>query len=307
MHISGALLVVALCMGADGEPSPPAATEQALPNAASGVVSGAAPPAVLAPFGAEPTANPKLVWGVLDAKLFPDAGRVAPNGLPYNPLLSLDGNVNIWLWPRAGLYLFGDSRFWGQRGTPGQTHGNFDYTKREFDLTPGVAWNYYGFLELRFFAYAYNNLNRGISPILPAGYNDGTGIENRWYLSDEYLRLGQDGFNISRATFVSIGYYPSKQMIGVDGQLFTPSLFARAYLIWEIPSTNSYVFGDIQLICERGPFRPNMLLPDVGVAIVPFDRVRMLEFRLGSEFQVEFGDGNWRSNSLPYISVRLNY
>ncbi len=347
MHIGGVLLLVALCVGADTDgpaPTPlalPAATEQALPAPLvprpvtpatpvpppavtpppvvlpdapapppSGVVSGATPPAVLgnALFSADQTSHPKLVWGVVDAKLFPDAGRMAPNAEPYNPLFSLDGTINIWLWPAHGLYLFGDSRFWGQRGTPGQTHGNFDYTKREFDITVGFAWNYYGFLELRGFAYGYNNLNRGISPIIPEGYNDGTAIEQRWYLSNEYARLGQDGFNISRATFVSIGCYPSKTMTGVDGQYFTPSLFARAYLIWEIPSTASYVFGDFQLICERGPLRPKLFLPDVGVAIVPFETLRMLEFRIGSEFQADVsGGGDWRINCLPYLSVRLNY
>src|SRR5690242_10094038 len=106
MHIGGALLLVALCMGADGDspvPSPlalPAATEQALPTPtappparpqpsappdaaitpAGGVVSGTTPPAVVgtalgstALLSAEPVANRKMVWGVVDAKLFPDA------------------------------------------------------------------------------------------------------------------------------------------------------------------------------------------------------------------------------------------
>jgi hypothetical protein len=308
------LLLAALCTSVAEDTPAPLPTSistnaEQSPMTAGGVVSGAAPSAILGtlPEQTAPASNPRLVWGVIDGKFFPDAGRLAPNGSPYNPIFSLDGTMNVWLWPRIGLYAFGESRFWGQRGTPGQTHGNFDYTKREFDLTAGFAWNYLGFLELRAFAYAYNNLNRGSSPIIPAGYNDGTAVEQRLYLAEEYARLGQDGFNISRATFVSIGYYPSKQMIGVDGQLFTPSLFVRAYLTWDIPGTCCYLYGDTQLICERGPFRPNLLLPDLGVAIVPFEAVRLLEIRLGVELQVEFGDGNWRGNTMPYVSVRLNY
>jgi hypothetical protein len=307
MPIGNAVLIVALCVAADPDTASPKIDAAAAP--AGGVVSGTVPGAILdpAPAVVPDAGNPRMVWGLVDAKLFPDAGRMAPNGEPYNPIFSLDATLNIWLCRSAGLYLFGDARFWGQRGTPGQTHGNFDYTKREFDLTGGAAWNYYGPLELRVFGYAYNNLNRGISTIVPAGYNDGTAVEQRWYLSDEYARLGQDGYNISRAPFVSIGCYTSKSMVGVDGQLFVPSLFARAYLVWDIPSTCCYLYGDLQLICRRAPVSPKLFLPDVGLAIVPFATLRMLEFRLGSEFEVDFGGGAVRNNSLPYFSVRLNY
>jgi hypothetical protein len=298
MVMPGVLLIAAMCVAADDNGMPPdAATASAAP--CRGVVSGAMPAAIVdmaAPASIDE--NPKLVWGVLDGKLFPDARRVAPNGEPYNPIFSLDANINIWLWPGAGLYAFTESRFWGQRGTPDQTHGNFDYTKREFDLTGGAAWNYYGFLELRIFGYAYNNLNRGISPILPEGYDDGFGIEQRLYLGSEYALVGTDGFNVSRATFVSLGYYPSKTMTGFDGSPFTPGLFARAYLTWDIAFTCAYMFGDIQLICAQS-MQPRLLVSDAGVAIVPFEHLRMFELRLGSEFQTGFGGGAVRNNSLP--------
>jgi hypothetical protein len=41
--------------------------------------------------------------------------QVAPNGLEFNPLFSLDLNMNVWLWRDQGLYAFTDTRFWGQK------------------------------------------------------------------------------------------------------------------------------------------------------------------------------------------------
>jgi hypothetical protein len=291
--------------------SPYAQPVQRLP---AGVVSGAAPGmdetwnVTTGPWP-QPVAdaNPfKMVWGEVDAKLFPDAGRMAPNGVAYCPLFSLDLDMNIWLWPKQGLYLFGDARFWGERGTPGQTQGNFDYTRREFDLTVGLAWNYYGNLELRFVGYSRENLNRGVSLVAPGGTtNDGAGVEQRLYLNGEYAKLGQDGYNVSRATFVSVGYYPTKSMIGADGQQFHPGAFARAYLTCDIPSTCTYVFLDLYLIADKA-FIPRRLDSDVGLAFAPFEQLRMLEFRLGSEFNTGFTP-NVRNMSLPYLSVRLNY
>ncbi len=292
------------------------------PDEPAGAVNGAAPlpdaPVVSSPASATAVATPvatpaggyvspyRMVWGVIDTKVFPDANRMAPNGEPYNPIFSLDLDINIWLWPEHGLYLFGESRFWGQRGTPGQTHGNFDYTKREFDITAGAAWNYWDALEFRAGGYAFNNLNRGNSLTVPSGYNDGLSLENRLYLSGEYARLGQDGFNVSRADFVSLGCLPNGYITGLDGNLFKAGLFARTYLTWDIPATCCYVYVDAEIICEK-TYEPRLLQADTGLAIVPFERLRMLEFRLGSEFVVDFRTTPIRNNNLPYFSVRLNY
>jgi hypothetical protein len=249
----------------------------------------------------------KIVWGELDVKAFPDAGRMAPNGIAYCPLFSLDLDMNVWLWPRHGLYVFGYARFWGERGTPGQTQGNFDYTRREFNLTTGAAWNYYGNLELRFVGYSRENLNRGVSLIAPGGTtNDGAGVEQRLYLSSEYAKLGQDGYNVSRSPFVSVGYFPTKSLVGADGEQFHPGAFARAYLTWDVPTTYTYLFLDLMLYCDKS-FTPRRLDSDVGVAFAPFEAIRMLEFRLGSEFNTGFTSGGVRNMSLPYLSIRLNY
>jgi hypothetical protein len=234
---------------------------------------------------------------------------VAPNGVSYSPLFSLDLNFNFWIWRSQGLYAFADARFWGERGTPGQTHGNFDYTRREFDLAPAIAWNYYGPLELRFEGYTHDNFNRGVSLVCPSGTtNDGAGVEQRLYLNDEYSRLGTDGFIVSRATFVALGYYPTKSIVGGDGLQYAPGLFAKAYLIWDIPATCCYLYVDLELMFEKAPVRPRMLYSDVGLAFTPFECTRMLEFRLGSEFNTDFNaSGSVRNMSLPYFSVRLNY
>lgn len=250
------------------------------------------------------------VWGAVDAKLFPDAGRVAPNGISYNPLFSLDLDFNLWLWRKHGLYLFADARFWGGRGgEAGQTQGNIDYTRREFDMTSGVAWNYYGQLELRAVGYDRENFNRGVSLVSPGGTtNDGAGVEQRLYLNDEYAKLGQEGFNVSKATFVSLGYFPTKSIVGGDGLQYHPGLFAHAYLTWEIPKARSYLYLDLQQMFQETTFTPRMLYSDVGLAIAPFETMPTLEFRLGSEFNTDFNaSGSVRNESLPYLSVRFNY
>jgi hypothetical protein len=250
------------------------------------------------------------VWGEVDARVFPDAGRVAPNGVSYNPLFSLDLDFNIWLWRKHGLYLFAYARFWGGRGgEAGQTQGNIDYTRREFDMTSGIAWNFYGQLELRAVGFDRENFNRGVSMVSPGGNtNDGSGVEQRFYLSDEYAKLGQEGFNISKATFVSLGYFPTKSLVGGDGIQYHPGLFARAYLTWDIPTTRSYLFLDLQQFFEQSKFRPRMLYSDVGLAINPCEAVPGLEVRLGSEFNTDFNaSGTVRNMCLPYVQVRFNF
>ena len=92
-------------------------------------------------------------------------------------------------------------RLWGQRGEDGVTNGRDGFlgtSKREFDLAGGAAWNYTGFWELRAFGYTQNNLNRGTDLVTPSGFQDGFGLENRYYLSPEYANLGQTGFDGER-------------------------------------------------------------------------------------------------------------
>jgi hypothetical protein len=211
--------------------------------------------------------------------------QIAPNGLEYDPLFTLDTDLNVWLWRAQHLYAFGDSRFWGQKAAPGITNasqGAFDFSKRELDLNLGLAWNYYGMLEARAFAYSSNNLNRGTSTAQPSGFNDGVGLEQRWYVGGTYAELGQTGFDVAQATFVSVGYYPTKDMVDADGNLFKPGLFLRSYLTLPLIEDRWYLFVDAQAIATRS-FLMETLYVDSGTAVRPFPHTQQIEFRLGSE------------------------
>jgi hypothetical protein len=216
----------------------------------------------------------------------------------------MDLDFNCWVWRSQGLYLFADMRLWGEKGEFGVTNGRDGWlgtSKREFDLSGGAAWHYAGPWEVRAFGYTQNNLNRGTNLVTPAGFSDGFGLENRYYLSQEYAKLGQAGFDVARATFVSVGYYPSKTLVGNDGQSFSPGLMLRAYLtcnLWDWPC---YAFGDATYISERS-FQPKLLLFDVGFAVRPFSSCRQMEFRLGAENTADFQVGNVQN--LWYASLR---
>jgi hypothetical protein len=255
----------------------------------------------------EPEPAPQTVWGIVGLRGYPYGEHVASNGVEFKQLFSFDLDFNLMLWRQQGLYFFAESRFWGQKAAPGitnPTQGVFDFSKREFDITPGLAWNYWGFLEARVFAYSYNNLNRGDSTIAPSGFNDGVGIENRYYLGDTYADLGTSAFDKARASFLSVGFYPSKTMVDGNGVPFDPGPFARAYLILDLFGEQCYLYGDVQFLATRA-FRPKLFTVDAGIAIRPFAAVPRLEFRVGSEDTFDL-DGN-DSESSVYLSVRYVY
>ena len=340
MHLGSVLLVVALCTAAEAES--PAPTPQTPPPAADSAAPPPPTPSAIVPpsalFGemtlppaaqccddkGQPFADEEKpfqsVWGFVGARFFPDGRREAPNGQVYHPELSLDLDMNLWLWRSERLYLFGDMRYWGMQddGLPvvdgsqlvGTQHpgwqGMFNMSKREVDLNVGAAWNYWGPWEARAFVFSDSNLNRGTSLDTPYGFNDGFGLENRYYLSPDYSNLGRQGYDVSRSPFLSLGWYPTKVMIGNDGNFFAPGPFARAYLIWDVPCTCCYLFCDTQLIAKSS-CEPKLLEEDLGMAILPFKEMPLLEFRLGSEATSDYESGVIRTNWLPYLSVRLNY
>jgi hypothetical protein len=238
----------------------------------------------------------RMVWGIAGAGNY-YGQRMAPNGFLYHTLFMVDIDFNIWLWPAHGLYLFDDTQFWMQT-----THNSLNFTKRELDLDLGVAWNYYGRLEARMFGYAQNNLNRGFSPQSPSGYNDGLGLENRYYLSPVYDVLGTSDFDQAKATFVSLGYFPTKTFTGADGQQFLPSLFARAYLTWDVFKECCYLYADTLFIARREPFNAKLLDTDVGLAVRPFHHVPRFEFRAGCLDVWDMQVGNARP--VGYFSMR---
>jgi hypothetical protein len=262
------------------------------------------PSACEQPEPVEPAAW-QAVWGLIGLRIIPAGPKEAPNGEEYHPNFSMDLDFNFWVWRSQRLYLFADARLWGERGEYGVTNANdgfFATSKREFDLTGGAAWNYAGPWEARAFGYTDNNLNRGLDLVTPAGFTDGGGLENRYYLSPEYAKLGQPGFDVARATFLSVGYYLTKEMVGNDGQLFKPGLMLRAYLIYDLWDWPVYAFGDATFLTERS-LEPRLLLFDVGFAVRPFRCCRQCEFRLGVENSADFEVGNVQN--LWYLSCRF--
>ncbi len=245
-------------------------------------------------------------WGVVGLRFFPTGEKMAPNGVPFNPLFSLDLDFNLWVWPRGGLYLFGDTRFWGQKATQGVTNGDqgdFDFSKREFDVDGGAAWNYFRYLEGRVFAYSLNSFNRGVDLNKPHGFKDGVGLENRWYLSSVYEFLGTRRYDITEATYLGIGYLPTKELYDSNGNSYKPSVFLDAYLIldfWE--QHRGYLYGDFQFITER-PLKARTLYTDLGLALRPLRKVWSLEFRVGAETTYDLQENFGRN--LTYCAIRV--
>ncbi len=243
-------------------------------------------------------------WGLTALRIIPAGPKVAPNGQEYHPNFSMDLDINWWIWRGQRIYAFADARFWGEKSEFGVTNardGFFGTSKRQFDLSGGAAWNYAGPWEVRAFGYSMSNLNRGSNLLTPYGLEDGFGMENRYYLSPEYAKLGQPGFDTAKATFLSVGYYPSKNMVGNDGATFKPGLFLRAYLTYDLWDWPCYAFGDATFLTESS-LQPKLLTFDVGVAARPFSSFQQLEFRLGAENTADVQVGN--TQSLWYASIR---
>ncbi len=225
------------------------------------------------------------VWGLAGLRGVITGTRTAPNGVKFDPLFSLDLEFNSWLFPERGIYGFTHMRFWTQKAAPGitnQKQGGFDFSKREFDLDLGLAWNYYGSFEARIFAYSTNNLNRGHSFAQPKGFKDGFGFENRWYFGGEYEKLGREGFDVTQANFLGFGFFPTKEMVELEGESFKPGVFLHGYITQNIFSDRDYLFLDGKLITES-PMRMKFLVFDSGDAFRPFARFSRTEFRVGLE------------------------
>jgi len=56
--------------------------------------------------------------GIVGLRGFGYSDQVAPNGLEYKALFTLDFNFNLWLARSQGVYLFVDSAFWGSGRRP---------------------------------------------------------------------------------------------------------------------------------------------------------------------------------------------
>lgn len=247
------------------------------------------------------------VFGVVGLRGFAMGTRVAPNGVPFTPIFDLEMNFNIWISRKHHVYLFADGSFWAQKAAPGITNakqGSFDFSKREIDLALGAAWNYWGRMEGRFSAYSLGNINRGKSQVAPSGFADGTLLENRWYIGQEYDNLGTSEYDIPRANFVSIGYFPTKHLVDNTGHQFKPGAYMRAYLTADLFSPQYYIYSDSELIANRS-FELALFKEDAGFALRPFLKLPRLEFRLGTTVVVDAQNSD--SDTSLYGMVRLVY
>lgn len=238
------------------------------------------------------------VWGGVGARAIPVGEKMAPNGVSMEPIFSLDMEINIALCRDRSAYLFSATRFWGQEAAPGitnQKQGSFDFSKREFDLTLGMAWNYWRNFEIRGFAYSYNNLNRnGIvnmdnSNTKSSGYNDGVAIEHRWYWAE--------------SCFSGFGYAPTKDLVGNDGVLFKPGWFITESIWIPLWSYRQQIYWNSSLIAEKSGM-PRMWYNDIGFACVPFASLPRLEFRTGTEF---WSDLQNKTLALYYLSFNVPF
>jgi hypothetical protein len=112
-----------------------------------------------------------------------------------------------------------DAEGWGRHYQPNP--GKFDFSKRELDFNAGIAWNWWDRFETRASAYSGGNLNRGYSKTLPDGYKDGILIETRYYFGPANI------YDVSRLSFVSLGYYPPRVLLAVTERIFN-QVFSRA-------------------------------------------------------------------------------
>jgi len=241
------------------------------------------------------------LWGYIDTPGYIAGNRMAPNGVPYDPFFGLNFDFNIGLLPHKQLYFFAENQFWTQKPGAGITNpsqGQFDFSKREYDLDLGLAWNYFSTLELRVEAYALNNLNRGTSLSSPYGFQDGVGLENRFYFG------GANPYDLGKLCFVSLGYYPSKSLVAGDGTSFKPGFFGQLYVTYDLPTIRSYLYFDGQFTCEQ-VVNPRLLEFNGGLAVRPFESFQNLEFRLGYDIIGDVKADTGRG--LLYGSIRLDF
>jgi hypothetical protein len=245
-------------------------------------------------FGSAPN---QRTWGYAGGRFIFNGEKTAPNGALYHPYFSLDLNFNFALTRDRRFYGYFDTRFWAQSNQDKVAQSSIDFSKRQFDLHPGLAWNFYGRMEARVFAYSFNNLNRGNSLTQPFGFNDGVAVEGRYYFA------GTD-FDTGIYNFLSVGYYLSKEMIGNDGNLWQPG----GYLRWtyNIPlwQQRIYLFTIGEFITEK-PFDAKWVWLDTGLSCRPIKRYPMFDLRVGNESNIDII--NSKTRMMWYVGGRFAF
>lgn len=223
----------------------------------------------------------KRVWGYVGGRYIGDGEKTAPNGVRYNPCMSLDLNFNFAITADRSLYGYFDTRFWAQTKRDSFLSQDGDFSSRQLDFSPGIAWNFHGRMEARLSAYSMNNLDRGNSLSNGVGSKDGAAIEGRyWFAGTDF----DQGIN----NFVSIGYYIADDMIGNDGRVWEPAAFVKwSYNIplWE---QRLYVYTMGEFITEN-PYEAKWLWLDTGISCRPIPHYPMLDLRLGNECTIDIG------------------
>jgi hypothetical protein len=282
-----------------------AALLQAMPASRAQTAPPAVPAAACATAAAPGTAPPRPcpaprqtgpeAWGFVGFDGYFTGLRTAPNGLSYDPLLSLYSDINVGLLPNKKLYLFLGNDFGMQRNSTRFS----GLSQRQFDGEYGLAWNWWDSMELRIFGYTFNNLNRGTSLAAPEGYKDGYGLENRYYFHYP------DIYDVSRLGYIAVGYFPSNALVGNNGQSFKPGAFARGYLTESLPTPfTSYLFGGLGVTDESG-VGPRLFGGDFGIAVRPIADRQNLEFRVGDAFNDDLKASE--TQNFIYGGVRLGF
>ncbi|WP_340695549.1 hypothetical protein [Hydrogenobacter thermophilus] len=121
----------------------------------------------------------KKISASLYSKVYFYGNRIAPNLIPYAPLLSIGTKDEVFLIgdisnPKFSLCVNMDFYFQRKYGNKFFTsHDGLAGTKREFDISIGMKYYFTKNLDFHVYTYGYNNLNRGRSSTLPSDFKDG--------------------------------------------------------------------------------------------------------------------------------------
>ena len=116
--------------------------------------------------------------------------------------------------------------------------------------------------------------------------------------------MGLASFDLTRTSFLSIGYYPTKVMTDENGNDFKPGLFLHGRVNYDLMGDKWYLYLDSQLICTRaGPAK--YLLFDTGMAIRPFVQNPRVEYRFGADNKYDFELKLFDTEL--YLSLRLTF
>lgn len=222
-------------------------------------------------------------WGKFVLDLYPlsSSKTVAPNGLAYTPVFAIGTRANIG--NPNGLYFFVDARFWAEHSNPGVTtnsrQGDFDFTKREFDLSGGLAYRVPKYRsELRLMPYSFNNLNRGVSANRPFGYKDGFRFEGLYFFPNK-------GRAFDMPIYVGVGYYLTRELADTSGAGYTPAFFFEGHVEKGL-GHSLYAEGDAVFLTER-PADAKELKTRVGLNYLTSETVTV-----GIAYERDFGLGS---------------